>query len=128
MFRDDEGNVVPEGNLELQLQDFAPIAVLQRYGALRERVVISSATLCHSLSECEANARRVAQKECLSDTLEPGTRKRRREKTPPEQINSDDEGRFDQEEQRVSKRMERDDPSIKLALRLSQTPAKMIPV
>ena len=113
IFRDNDGTIVPGTDLELPLPDFAPNDVLRRYGALQKSVVISSATLCQFLTTSEMKARRVEQNECFRDALEPGTRKRPRDETPPEQLNPEDERGFDQQEQRVPERTELDDSSCK---------------
>jgi len=43
--------------------------------------------------------------------INPGTRKRRRESTPPDQLDEDDEDQFQAEEDRAEERAERDDSS-----------------
>ena len=45
------------------------------------------------------------------DAIKPGTRKRRRESTPPEQLGDDDEHRFQVEEKQAEEHAECDDSS-----------------
>jgi hypothetical protein len=65
------------------------------------------------LKRSEAKVRRVKQGEGLARSTKPWVRKRRRDSTPPEQLGSDREGRFAEEEQRATKRAIQDDGSYK---------------
>jgi hypothetical protein len=51
--------------------------------------------------------------EGLVRSFTPWVKKRRRDSTPPEQLDSDREGRFAEEEQRVAKKAMMDDGSYK---------------
>jgi len=54
---------------------------------------------------------KVRRLESLSvDLIAPGLRKRKRSETPPEQITSSDEARYIEQERRVARRMEDNDP------------------
>ena len=54
---------------------------------------------------------KVQRLESLSRSLiAPGLRKRKRSETPPEQVTSSDEARYTEQEERVARRMEDNDP------------------
>ncbi len=49
----------------------------------------------------------------IAKPLQPGVRKRRRDETPPEQLDTDDEMQFQNQELQASKRVDRGDSSYK---------------
>lgn len=65
---------------------------------------ISAENLFTFLERAEVKARRVKQGEGLARSTKPWVKKRRRDSTPPEQLGSDREGRFAEEEQRAAKK------------------------
>lgn len=65
------------------------------------------------LERAEAKARRLKQGEGLVRKTKPWVRKRRRDSTLQEQLDSDREGRFAEQEQRAAKKAMMDDVSYK---------------
>ena len=71
-------------------------------------MVVSAEQFCKYLTMAETKVQRL---ESLSRSLiAPGLRKRKRSETPPEQITSSDEARYTEQEERVARRMEDNDP------------------
>ncbi|TVY81589.1 hypothetical protein LSUE1_G007487 [Lachnellula suecica] len=115
LFRDEEGRLVPnsQASLQLQLQDFATEAFAEKFPDLSQSIHISAVTLFSLLERAETKARRVKLREGLVRNSTPWARKRRRISTPPEELDSDREGRFEKEEQRAIKKTTMDDVSYK---------------
>ncbi|RDL33125.1 Uncharacterized protein BP5553_08564 [Venustampulla echinocandica] len=115
LFCDDVGNLVlnPEASIHLRLEDFGTEAFATTFNDLTEPIHISPETLYRFLKRSEAKATRVRQGQGLARSSKPWTRKRRRDSTPPEQLSSDREGKFADEEQRATKRATKDDASYK---------------
>jgi len=115
LFRDDVGNLVldPQASLQLRLEDFGTEAFAAKFPDLTEAIHISAETLFTFLERAEVKATRVKQGEGLTRSTKPWVRKRRRDSTPPEQLMSDREGRFAEEEQRAAKKAMTDDVSYK---------------
>jgi hypothetical protein len=65
---------------------------------MNQRIFISFSTLSDFASGAEADAKQSKEKQGVAIPLNPGTRKQRRQKTPPEKLQSDDEQRFLEEE------------------------------
>ena len=108
MFRDEFGNsnLSRDNGLKLELADFAPEDLAR---GITGSISIDSATLCRFLDEAEQMDQKAKQKQGAVQHLVPGAKKRRREKTPTEDINSDDERRYTDIEQRVQERELADD-------------------
>jgi len=121
LFRDEEGRLVPDSqaSLQLQLQDFATEAFAEKFPDLTQSIHISAERLFSLLGRAEIKAskvRRVKLGEGLVRNSTPWARKRRRVSTPPEELDSDREGRFEKEEQRAIRKATMDDVSYKPVL------------
>ncbi|KAL1591525.1 hypothetical protein SLS60_011917 [Paraconiothyrium brasiliense] len=109
IFRDDQGNPVQGTELQLRLSDFASKSLVQEeLGNLDKTLVITAKQLCICLSAAEAKSRREGAPR--RDALPQGVQKRKREETPPDQITSSDDARYDMEVERAAKRMAHGDP------------------
>jgi len=115
LFRDEVGNLVldPQAGLQLQLEEFGTEAFAAKFSGLTEAIYISAETLFTFLERAEVKARRLKQSEGLTRSTKPWVRKQRRDSTPPEQLESDREGRFAEEKQRAARKAMRDDVSYK---------------
>lgn len=113
MFRDElsNPNLSPDAGLKLELRDFAPERLAD---GVSDSFLINSVTLCQFLDEAEHIDREDEQRQKIEEPSS-GIRKRRRETTPPEIINSEDERIFEDHEQRVLARASEDDSSFKLS-------------
>lgn len=69
---------------------------------------MSSQQLCHHLAAAEDRVQRRGT--LAKHPFPPGIKKRKRSRTPPERMTSDDEAKYLEQEQRASKRIEDDDP------------------
>jgi hypothetical protein len=105
-FRDAAGSPVCDGtSLELLLRDFAPDSLLN--AANDQRIAIPSRTLYDFVTRAERIARQTKAGQGVKEPLRPGTRKRRRVRTPNEEgLLSEDERRVEREEKRAVKRAE----------------------
>ncbi len=115
LFRDESGNLVasPEASLRPRLEDFGTEDFATSFDNLTEPISISSETLFTFLERSEALATRVEQGHGRSRQTKPWVKKRPRDMTPPEQLSSDCENEFADDEERVAKRGEMDDSSYK---------------
>jgi hypothetical protein len=98
----------------LELRDFAPPGLSQ--GLARDSTdcfLIDSVTLCRFLNEAEKEEQESKQKERFMEPLQQGARKRYRTTTPPEELGSEDERKFEDAERRVRARVSNDDSSYK---------------
>lgn len=93
-----------ETALRLTLRDFAPEQLTQGCPDLDREIIVSSEQLCGFLAEAEARQQAGTQHTGCMDSVRPGALKRRRYRTPPDEI-SDDEASC---EERKSKRDRRD--------------------
>lgn len=111
-FRDEHGNPTDNEGLRLQLTDFAYEELAHReIGDEDKELIISTRELCKFLNLAEAKTER-------SDTLgehalDPRVKKRKRSKSTPERLNSDDEARYRREEEKEAERIEKDDMDYK---------------
>lgn len=95
--------------LSIPLSAFAPNRISGAHSLDNEVVTISSNTFCRYLELAES--RSVAEEEGLEDS--PPVRKRRRLRTPPDQLNSEDEAVFLAQEEGTDTKAIRDDSSFK---------------
>ncbi|PVH74943.1 hypothetical protein DL98DRAFT_16820 [Cadophora sp. DSE1049] len=111
LFRDDDGNFVPnpEASLRLQLGDFGTEAFAEKFSDLAQTIHIPSEILFKFLERSEAKVKKVKHGQGLARTTKPWARKRRRASTPPEQLLADHEEGFAQAEKRAAKKAMRDD-------------------
>ncbi|KAJ5227780.1 hypothetical protein N7489_008488 [Penicillium chrysogenum] len=77
--------------LQLSLRDFAPKSISQKYPDLDQDIIISSREFCEFLTFAEAEHQKQLLGKGVDEPLLPGTRKRRRVQTPPEQLSSEGE-------------------------------------
>ncbi|KFY32935.1 hypothetical protein V495_08593 [Pseudogymnoascus sp. VKM F-4514 (FW-929)] len=125
-FRDEQGNAntSPGAGLRLELRDFAPPSLPLEDNPkgdrppgcardLTDSFLIDSVTLCRFLDEAEKEEQESKQEIGFVEPLQRGARKRYRTKTPPEQLNSEDESKFEEDERRVRARVTEDDSSYK---------------
>ncbi|CZT13825.1 uncharacterized protein RAG0_17316 [Rhynchosporium agropyri] len=113
LFRDEEGKLVPdsEASLQLQLQDFATEKFAETFPDLTQSIRLSAETLFSFLERAETKARRLKLKEGFVRSSIPWVKKRRRDSTPPEQLDPQREGKFAEQEQRAEKKAMIDDVS-----------------
>ncbi|OBT50221.1 hypothetical protein VE04_09152 [Pseudogymnoascus sp. 24MN13] len=113
VFRDEQGNANTSlgAGLRLELRDFAPPSLPledspegdrpPRYARdLTDSFLIDSVTLCGFLDEAEKEEHESKQKIGFVEPLQRGARKRYRTKTPPDELNSEDERKFEEDERR----------------------------
>ena len=81
---------------------------------MQGHISIPSQTLCAYLDEAEAAQLTVEEGD--EDLLWSNMKKRKRETTPPEELEPEREARFQEEEQRASKRTMRDDSDFSASL------------
>jgi hypothetical protein len=110
VFRDEFGspNLSRGAGLKLELRDFAPEDLAR---GISGSFLIDSATLCRFLNEAEQEEQEAKQERGVVQRLLPGAKKRRREKTPPEDVNSEDDRGHADVERRVRARASEDDSS-----------------
>ena len=103
MFRDESGgpNLSEDAGLRLELEAFAPESIAR---GVHGSIFINAASLCRCLEEAERRQERIKQRRGVVNDLIAGAKIRRRENTPTEEINSDDERRYEEEERRVEER------------------------
>ncbi|KAH8724694.1 hypothetical protein GQ44DRAFT_727483 [Phaeosphaeriaceae sp. PMI808] len=102
-FRDDEGNPINHPGLRLRLSDFACEEIVQdELGSEDLEICISGIQLCEYLAAAEGKTRQSQSLRKQSFSRE--ARKRKRLETPPEEIRSDDEARYVEQEERAAKR------------------------
>ncbi|KAI1667407.1 hypothetical protein L13192_08116 [Pyrenophora tritici-repentis] len=94
VFRDASGNTTNSPGLHLHLRDFAHEELVQeQLGNQDEEIHISSQQLCQFLDAAERRVR--LQSGLLTrNIIPPSITKRRRSETPPEEIGSEDEVRY----------------------------------
>ncbi|KAH7354792.1 hypothetical protein BKA65DRAFT_581321 [Rhexocercosporidium sp. MPI-PUGE-AT-0058] len=115
LFRDGMCNPVldSQASLQLRLEDFGTEAFAAKFPELTEAIHISAENLFTFLQRAEVKARRAKQGEGLVRSTKPWVRKRRRNSTPTEQLNSDRESEFAEQERRQAKKAMMDDGSYK---------------
>ncbi|KAI9759545.1 MAG: hypothetical protein M1840_003257 [Geoglossum simile] len=108
-FRDDQGNPTDHPGLRLQLSDFACEGLTTDVvrGGDRE-ILLSTQQLCQYLTAAEDKVRRRGT--LAKNSLPPGVKKRKRSRTPPERMASDDEAKYAEQERKAAKRISDDDP------------------
>jgi hypothetical protein len=108
VFRDEAGNATDYPGLQLRLRDFAYEELVQeQLGDQDAEIHISSRQLCQFLDAAE---RKEQQSGSLGKhVISPSVKKRKRSKTPSEEIGSGDEAQYIQQERKVAKRLEQDD-------------------
>jgi hypothetical protein len=97
-----------ETGLRLHLEDFAP-PLLSKHIKFDRDIFISSTSLCAYLHDAEQDEINVKQMRGYVEPLKPGVKRRRHSSSSAEQLNTDDESQFQQEEQRDAKRSQRAD-------------------
>ncbi|KAL5337396.1 hypothetical protein BJX70DRAFT_409293 [Aspergillus crustosus] len=91
--------------LALNLKDFATESEIKEYPDFDNKISISASDLWDYLDFAEKEQRRQERHEGSFNILPKGTRKRRRAKTPPDKINSEDEAVFQALEESDRKRV-----------------------
>ncbi|KAF2454277.1 hypothetical protein BDY21DRAFT_423847 [Lineolata rhizophorae] len=109
IFRDDQGHPTDHPGLRLYLSDFAHAGLARvQLGSHNRELFISTEQLCEFLTAAEV---KVHQRGSLSkDQLAPGVKKRKRLETPPEEVTSEDEAVYAEQEERAAKRTADSDP------------------
>ncbi|KAK4981164.1 hypothetical protein LTR66_001493 [Elasticomyces elasticus] len=108
-FRDDQGNPTNHPGLRLRLKDFAYEELSRsNIGNDDREIVVSAQQLCQYLAEAESRAQ--GQELLGKHTIPSGIRKRKRSETPAEEVDSGDEARFHEQEQKAAKRAAINDP------------------
>ncbi|TGO84597.1 hypothetical protein BPOR_0487g00090 [Botrytis porri] len=115
LFRDEEGRLVlnTQASIQLQLQDFATGAFAEKLTDLTQSIHILAETFFSFFQRAETKARRMKLGEGLVRSSTPWVKKRRRDSTPPEQLDSDRESRFNKQEQKTAKKAMMDNISYK---------------
>ena len=85
--------------------------MVETYNDLQDHIFIPSKILCAYLDRAEDRESAIQQDEVWLKLLKASVKMRRRESIPLEELQSDRETRFLQDEQRTSKRSMRDDSS-----------------
>jgi hypothetical protein len=85
-----------------------PNILIKNPETMNQRIFISSSTLSNFVTRAEANAKQSKDRQGVAIPLKPRTRKRQRQKTPPEELQLDDERIF-LEEERATKRTVKQD-------------------
>jgi hypothetical protein len=112
IFRDEKGNPSTEAGLCLQLQDFAAKTLASR-NDLKDLISIPANTLYSYLMEAEKNMTMRKNKQgAVGDTML-WVRKRRRGRTPEEELDDLREAKMRKTEQATMAKMEKDDSSYK---------------
>lgn len=107
-FRDANGNPTHHLGLRLRLSDFAHQDIVHNeMGNEDSEISISGAQLFEYLSEAEKRTQQYRPQG--TKPLPPGVKKRQRSETPPEELASEDEAKFAEQEERAAKRAARDD-------------------
>jgi hypothetical protein len=101
--------------LRIRLEDFAPQQLIPKQTTLGKDLFISSARLCEYLCDAELSESTSKQNRGVTETLPSAIKKRRRPPTPVEQLDTDDERRFQEDEKRALKRSQRDDSTYKVS-------------
>lgn len=106
MFGDQSGNpnVSPGAGLKLELKDFAPPELAE---GVSGGFLIGSGGLCRFLE----NAEQAMEERGIEVQLQRCAKKRRRERIPLEQTNSEDDRKFSEDEQKVRAKQLEDDSS-----------------
>ncbi|KAI9764422.1 MAG: hypothetical protein M1840_008445 [Geoglossum simile] len=108
VFRDDQGNPTDHQGLRLQLSDFACEKLTEDVvGSGDREIFVSAQQLCQYLTSAENWIRRRGT--LAEESIPPGVKKRKRSRTPPEEMASDDEAKYVEQEQKVAKCMSDDD-------------------
>lgn len=113
MFRDRFGNpnLSADAGLKLELRDFASPS---KTDGVSGSFLIPSATLCQFLQEAEQRHLKPQNKRTIEEPLR-AVKKQRRERTPPETINFEDERLFANDEQRAQTQASEEDSSFRLS-------------
>ena len=112
--RDENGdaNDDVEAALRLQLKDFATEALVG-LNILDDLISIPARTLCSYLDQAEQNITKFKQNQGATGADRTWVRKRRRQKTPPEELDDNREAKFQKTEEKVMSQAEKDDSSYK---------------
>ncbi|KAF8848423.1 hypothetical protein BDZ45DRAFT_732937 [Acephala macrosclerotiorum] len=111
IFRDDDGNEVPGSDLKLQLRDFATTRLLQQFGPLTEDITIPASKLCEYLERSEVKHGQNERHSGDEEALPPGALKKSQDEATVDELGTDDELRFKEQEERAAKRIELDESS-----------------
>lgn len=114
LFRDEDGNASNdiEAGIRLQLHDFAT-RDLSRGDIHNDPICISARTLCSYLDRAEQDAAMLKENNGVTRAETPWVRKRRRQRTPPEELDDMREAKFQRTEESVVFKAEKDDSSYK---------------
>lgn len=94
IFQDTNGDPKSTGELRLRLRDFAAEDVPGSVETLQQEIFITAERLCELLAEAEKQLSIVNQGTQKVTTTKAWTKKRRRERTPTEELEERDEKRF----------------------------------
>jgi hypothetical protein len=110
VFRNQDGTPSGKPGIRLQLQDFANEELVEDVRTEDREICISSEKLCLYLENAEKYDRGPRPSPRSKHTIRPGAVKRLRSETPPATLTSDDEARYQREEDRTAKRTVLNDP------------------
>lgn len=114
-FRNDDGTRVTNRECCIQLKDFVPRSARLNLTqeALEKEVVLSTEKLAAYLDAAELQALCTEPQRGTKEVLPARIRKRTRESTPPELLNSEDEAIFQREEDAEERRVKKQDKGWK---------------
>ncbi|KAJ5815171.1 hypothetical protein N7474_006948 [Penicillium riverlandense] len=107
-FRTDSGFPAEGTTPRLSLRDFVTEELSRGPAGLEREILITSKQLCDFLSSAEARQQLQTQHHGSINRIRPGTLKRRRPQTPPEQPSSEDEGSGEGRRESKSRRQSSD--------------------
>jgi len=107
-----DGDPVPQKSLRIPLKDFLPNVLRSDFPpeALEREIAISYAKLAEYLDDADARYQLTKTRQGIQ---QPEIRKRRREETPPEELASEDERRFERAELAVERAVDEKDEDWK---------------
>jgi hypothetical protein len=107
-FRNANGETNSQAGLLLHLEDFAPPGLLPEHTVFGRDLSISSTDLCVYLHAAEQDELNSKQRIGYAAALDPGVKRKRHSTSSIEQLHTDDESRFQEEEKRATKRSRED--------------------
>ncbi|TKA60111.1 hypothetical protein B0A49_13401 [Cryomyces minteri] len=110
VIRNEDGTPSSGPGLSLRLHDFANEELTEDLRHEAQKISISSEKLCAYLANAERFNSRLPPTFRSKHRVKAGVIKRRRSETPPVTITSDDEARYQKEEERAAKRVALHDP------------------
>ena len=102
----------PDLGLELELRDFLDSTSVEDYETMTHSISITSTTLHGILLKAQRRDGKSGSKKILA----PGTKKKKRPKTPPKEITSGDERQYTREGDKAEAKSENRDEELKITI------------